>query len=110
MWAARALIEGWDHETWAQVQSVADRRTATAVTPKDKILNSHLFWLTRRDPASGEVVDDRQWFRRVCPEHPETDSGWYEVPAQVAFRRPGAVEASFDGRPGAGPEGRSSGR
>lgn len=110
MWAARALIEGWDHQTWVEVQSVADRRTDAAVKSNDKILNGHLFWLTRRDPATGDVVADRQWFRRVCPEHPGTDTGWYEVPAQVAFRRPGAAEASFDGRPGAGPEGRSSGR
>ena len=44
-----------------------------------KILNTHVYHYSRRNPETGEIGKYLEWRRSICPWQPSTDSGWKRV-------------------------------
>ncbi|MFZ4516170.1 MAG: histidine phosphatase family protein [Acidimicrobiia bacterium] len=89
MWATRALLERFDDQTWERTHAAAHRSADNAPMNSEMILNGHVFWMSHRHPETGQIHAGQRWLRRVCPEHPTTDTGWYEIPVRdIASRAP----------------------
>ena len=69
MSAARASLEYLSDEEWLQRDD----------DKSHKILNTHVYHYSRRDPATTEVGKYLSWRRSICPFKLETDSGWLSI-------------------------------
>ncbi len=69
MSAVRGSLEYLSDETWLEFDR--DR--------SKKILNTHVYHYTRRDPLNGSVGKYLSWRRDVCPFKPGADSGWEAI-------------------------------
>jgi broad specificity phosphatase PhoE len=69
MSAVRGALEYLSDETWLQF----DRDESK------KILNTHVYHYSRRDPVTGEIGKYLSWRRAVCPAGLVTDTGWESI-------------------------------
>lgn len=72
MSAARASLEYLSDEEWLEHDD----------DKFQKILNTHVYHYSRRDPATAEVGRYLSWRRSISPSVPASDSGWISIKRQ----------------------------
>ena len=73
MWAFRLRFERLTHVRYREMQA--------APTVSERIHNCQVLQYSRRDPTTGELADDFQWRRTVCPWDLSLsgDNGWRPI-------------------------------